>query len=400
MVRRLLLRLGPVAGRWSSTPTCGRQRHRQRRAVHLLASLLHRPGACLQQAHRRSAAWRSTTTSTPATCSITRAPRSGFLRKKNKDPRLGEPPRVAGRSERRRRKSSRTDDDKVAEMWDDAPVATTTASRTPRTTTSARDFDERSPWLLFDNVEELRERVTYKFYRFYFKIPKEVDSRRPRRGAGLHRRRTRRPHLRPRSIRGCTTIAISCSKDMTDLAKEGSKQPWSITELRETHAIALQRRGQASLAALLQAHRRINLLNAVINGWHRAQGRRARISRRKLRSRRRQAAAQEGGQGTRERQQVARGAGSPRVHDAISRWRCTSTRKSRRSSIAVTTSTWSCKTSGSNCKSKTPDPGGHRFPELAGIGAIAISIISRNCCNIFRDAHKAMKSMLKHGRRT
>jgi hypothetical protein len=39
----------------------------------------------------------------------------------------------------------------------------------------AAPLDHRSPWILFSDVGELKERLTYKFYRMYFRIPKNAD---------------------------------------------------------------------------------------------------------------------------------------------------------------------------------------------------------------------------------
>ena len=47
------------------------------------------------------------------------------------------------------------------------------------------------------NAADLKERMTYKFYRMVFRIPKNADLADAAEGPGVHRQRTRRDHLRP-----------------------------------------------------------------------------------------------------------------------------------------------------------------------------------------------------------
>jgi Zn-dependent protease with chaperone function len=61
----------------------------------------------------------------------------------------------------------------LMEMWATHP-SNHDRERNARSRYVGTVFDERSAWLLFDNAAELRERVTAKFYRYYFKIAKDI----------------------------------------------------------------------------------------------------------------------------------------------------------------------------------------------------------------------------------
>jgi Zn-dependent protease with chaperone function len=189
-----------------------------------------------------------------------------IIRKKNKekDPRLEEPP-VLPADPKRFTEVFEESDDKVAEMWATHPSCfdreQNVKSHYIRTI-----FDERSPWLLFDNVEELRERVTYKFYRFYFKIPKDVILADPVEVQGFiddeHADRTYDP-----KYQGLYDSRNLLLKDITDLARQGSKQPWSITELAETHETLYNAEVKHRSQLYYKRVEEKNLLMAVHNGW-------------------------------------------------------------------------------------------------------------------------------------
>jgi hypothetical protein len=129
-------------------------------------------------------------------------------------------------------------------------------------------FDERSPWLLFDNVEELRERVTYKFYRFYFKIPRDVILADPEEVQGFiddeHADRTYDP--RYQGLYDNRNILLS---SLSELASEGSKQPWSITELSQAHATLYNAETKHRSQLYYKRYEEMQMMTAIINGWYR-----------------------------------------------------------------------------------------------------------------------------------
>ncbi|MBI2806446.1 MAG: M48 family metalloprotease [Planctomycetes bacterium] len=189
---------------------------------------------------------------------------AGILRTKNKDPRLGEPP-ILPANAKDTTEVFEEDDDKVAQMWQTHPSGYD-REQNAKAHYIRTEFDERSPWLLFDNVEDLRERVTYKFYRFYFKIPKDVVLADPEEVQGFiddeHADRTYDP--RYQGLYDNRNLLIT---DLNDLAKDGAKQPWSITELGQTHATLynaeVKHRSQLYYKRLEEFH----FLNAVQNDW-------------------------------------------------------------------------------------------------------------------------------------
>jgi Zn-dependent protease with chaperone function len=191
----------------------------------------------------------------------------GLIRKQNKekDARLEEPPALP-RDPSETTQVFEEEDDKVAEMWSTHPSCydreVNAKAHYIRT-----DFDERSPWVLFDNVEELRERVTYKFYRFYFKIPKDVILADPEEVQGFiddeHSDRAYDP-----KYQGLYDNRNLVLKDINAMAKEGSKEPWSITELNNTHATLYNAEVKHRSQLYYKRVEERNLMNAVANGWH------------------------------------------------------------------------------------------------------------------------------------
>ncbi|MSQ97214.1 MAG: hypothetical protein EXR98_22045 [Gemmataceae bacterium] len=187
-----------------------------------------------------------------------------LLRREKKEITLGEPPPLP-EDPRKTTEVFEEDDDKMATMWQTHP-ASYDREQNAKAQYIRTNFDERSPWVLFDNVEELRERVTYKFYRFYFRIPKDVILADPEELQGFiedeHADRTYDPRYQ-----GLYDNRNLIVKDLNDMAKEGSKQPWSITELGQTHATLynaeVKHRSQLYYKRIEEFH----LLTAVQNGW-------------------------------------------------------------------------------------------------------------------------------------
>ena len=156
-------------------------------------------------------------------------------------------------------------DDKVAEMWQTHPSCYDREQ-------NAKDhyirthFDERSPWLLFDNVEELRERVTYKFYRFYFKISKDVILADPEEVQGFIDDEYADKTYDPK-YQGLYDNRNLFLKDINTMAKEGAKNPWSITELAETHRTLYNAEVKHRSQLYYKRFEEYHLLNGVKNGW-------------------------------------------------------------------------------------------------------------------------------------
>jgi Zn-dependent protease with chaperone function len=183
-----------------------------------------------------------------------------------KDPRLGEPPQLPDDPEEVSQVFEENDD-KVAEMWATHPSCFD-REQNAKECYIRTQFDERSPWLLFDNVEELRERVTFKFYRFYFKIPKDVILADPEEIQGFidDEIADRTYDAKYQGLYDNRNLIL---KDMTEMARDGAKQPWSISELGEAHATLynaeVKHRSQLYYKRIEEYH----MLNAIHNGWQR-----------------------------------------------------------------------------------------------------------------------------------
>jgi Zn-dependent protease with chaperone function len=99
---------------------------------------------------------------------------AGYLRRARKDPLLGErPPALPADATVLAEVFSR-DEDVRPPMWAAHP------SNYDREHNVKRRYvhcppDERSPWVLFDNTDELRERVTWKFYRVEVKLKRTIS---------------------------------------------------------------------------------------------------------------------------------------------------------------------------------------------------------------------------------
>jgi Zn-dependent protease with chaperone function len=189
------------------------------------------------------------------------------LRKKNKDNKFNvdDPPPLPDDPDETTQVFEE-DDDRLSDMWRDHP-SNYDREQNCKATYIRTDFDERSPWLLFDNLEELRERVSYKFYRYYFNIDKEVILADPLEVQGFideeHGDRAYDP-----KYQGLYDNRNLYLKGIQDMAKEGSKQPWSITELGQTHATLYNAEVKHRSQLYYKRFDEFNLMTAVINGWH------------------------------------------------------------------------------------------------------------------------------------
>ena len=189
-----------------------------------------------------------------------------ITRTRQKDPRLGEPPELP-EYDNEMSQVFEENDDKVAEMWSTHPSGYD-REQNAKSQYIRTHFDERSPWLLFDNVEELRERVTFKFYRFYFKIPKDVILADPEEIQGFidDEYADRTYDARYQGLYDNRNLIL---KDMTEMAREGSAQPWSITELAEAAASLYNAEVKHRSQLYYKRLEECQMLNAIHNGWER-----------------------------------------------------------------------------------------------------------------------------------
>ena len=98
---------------------------------------------------------------------------AAHLRKIKKDPRLGMPPELKGPKDGRKIQVFDEDDDDsgIPAMWHTHPPDIDREENAKEIFVPA-EIDERSPWLLFEEKEAIKERATYKYYRMVFRAKK------------------------------------------------------------------------------------------------------------------------------------------------------------------------------------------------------------------------------------
>ncbi|MBA4063482.1 MAG: hypothetical protein C0501_07170 [Isosphaera sp.] len=103
---------------------------------------------------------------------------AAIVRRKRRDPDLGLPPAHPHPLSGKKIRVFDPDDEALA---DDIPEMRRTHPPAHELEESAKEqfvpaaADHRSPWVLFADAADLRERMTYKFYRMYFRVPKDTD---------------------------------------------------------------------------------------------------------------------------------------------------------------------------------------------------------------------------------
>ena len=102
------------------------------------------------------------------------------VRRKKKEPELGLPPALPHPKAGKDIKVFDAEQDDLEDEDDTPPMWRTHPSDADREANAKEQFvaapiDHRSPWILFDDVAELKERMSYKFYRMVFHIPKNAD---------------------------------------------------------------------------------------------------------------------------------------------------------------------------------------------------------------------------------
>jgi Zn-dependent protease with chaperone function len=103
---------------------------------------------------------------------------AAVVRRKKKEKDLGLPPLLKGPHDGKKVAVFDADEEAIA---DDIPPMWRTHPRNSDREGNAKEqfvpaaVDHRSPWLLFADPADLRERMSYKFYRMYFRVPKNTE---------------------------------------------------------------------------------------------------------------------------------------------------------------------------------------------------------------------------------
>jgi Zn-dependent protease with chaperone function len=153
-----------------------------------------------------------------------------YVRKRAKKPTLGLPPQLPA-DERKTTQVFTPEDNELAAMWATHP-SNFDREENAKYDYIRSDFDERTAWILFDNVGELRERSTVKFYRFVFRAPRELMVSSPERVQAFldeeHAETTYDPKyqglydhrkLMPGDIHEIATVAQNWAKELGTLAQ-------------------------------------------------------------------------------------------------------------------------------------------------------------------------------------
>jgi Zn-dependent protease with chaperone function len=173
-----------------------------------------------------------------------------YLRRKKKDPSLGEPPPLP--ADPMLAPEVFDPDDAPPSMWADHP------SNYDREHNAKRHYvycplDDRSPWLLFDNRSDACERVTWRFYRIGLKAPRDTVLDEPeivqKFIAEEHQALTYDPRYH-----GMYDARFINPGDLTELFHKGSCELPPATVLEQRHA-ALYAGTVAKWAAAYLRHR-------------------------------------------------------------------------------------------------------------------------------------------------
>jgi Zn-dependent protease with chaperone function len=105
---------------------------------------------------------------------------AAVVRRQKKEPELGLPPVLPTPTSGKTTKVFDAEQDELENQDETPPMWRTHPSDADREENAKKEFipaamDHRSPWILFNDVAELKERMTYKFYRIEFRINKNSD---------------------------------------------------------------------------------------------------------------------------------------------------------------------------------------------------------------------------------
>lgn len=189
-----------------------------------------------------------------------------YFRRRERKPRLGEPPALPADPTQTSTVFTRDDHDQ-ADMWADHPPDYD-RERNAKEFYIRTVFDERSPWLLFDDVMQLRADVTYKCYRVNYRAKKGLVQAEPEEVQSFIDDERAETTYDPK-YQGMYDFRTLILPSLYDLAREARQASWSIAQLTQSHATLhdaeAKHRGQLHNKRLEER----GFLNAVANGWHR-----------------------------------------------------------------------------------------------------------------------------------
>jgi Zn-dependent protease with chaperone function len=189
---------------------------------------------------------------------------AAFIRRRKKDPSWGELVALPSDPRRSNQVFDPEDDGDLPVMWLDHPPNSEREANCKEEYIRTH-FDERSPWLLFDEVDDLRERVTWKFYRVVFKVPKNAVLADAEEIQAFIDEEHAETTYDPR-YHGAYDNRILDLGGVEDLAQLTQRQPWTINQLAHTHATLYG----VDVKHRMQLHNRkledYEMLTAILNG--------------------------------------------------------------------------------------------------------------------------------------
>jgi Zn-dependent protease with chaperone function len=192
-----------------------------------------------------------------------------FLRKIRKDPTLGEPP-VLSADPNEVTYVFQPGEEGTPSMWATHPSNYDREHNAKRCYIRS-EFDVRSPWLLFDNAEQLREQVTWRFYRVVMKAPREVVVADARDVQAFIDEEHAETTYDPR-YHGLYDGRWLEPGAVDDLVGSAAAEPWDTARLRRAHALLYSGELEAWMKEHNQRLDEYNLLLGVSRGTLKPQG--------------------------------------------------------------------------------------------------------------------------------
>jgi Zn-dependent protease with chaperone function len=202
---------------------------------------------------------------------VHQASAAAYLRRLHKDPHLGErPPALPAHSTVMVQVFTRDDSGGPPSMWSSHP------SNYQRECNAKRDYiwcpvDDRSPWLLFDRPHELRERVTWNFYRVVVKLKRDVSLADPALVEQFIKEEHAEMTYDPR-YQGFYDNRFVKPGEVGDLVRTIKSEPLSAVELARLHAGLYAGNFSSRMEEYALLREELETLTGLSDGWLTLQG--------------------------------------------------------------------------------------------------------------------------------
>jgi Zn-dependent protease with chaperone function len=188
---------------------------------------------------------------------------ANFLRKQKKDPKLGEPPPLP-EDVHETPDLFKPEDDGTPQMWATHP-SNYDREQNAKAYYIRSNLDHRSAWVLFKAPQELREEVTYRYYRFYKVIKKDQPLDPPGEVQAFideeHAETTYDP--RYHGLYDSRYIEI---EDLDELVDEAKKAAWDEGRLERVHLKLYDNELKEWMGGYNGRREEYRLLSGLVNG--------------------------------------------------------------------------------------------------------------------------------------